>query len=105
MLERAYIQQKLEHLNIQRTHQEAQAKLAQSEAIAEKALRICTKGAARSREASSRARLLQTKLDRLTSQTNVQQLQATVEEKEERFRYSQQEAESYRSKLQHTKVW
>ena len=104
VLERAYAQEQLQKAKFERADQDLQAKLDHSEAIKKKVLRICTKGAARSRELSSQARLLQTKFDRLSSETDVEVLQMTVEEKEHRLHYNLQEAEAYKQKMLHTQV-
>ena len=53
---------------------------------------------------SSRARLLQTKFDRLNSEANADLLQMTVEEKEKRLHYNLQEAENYKQKMLRTQV-
>ena len=81
VLERAYAQEQLKNAKFERADQE----LERSEAITTKVLRIFTKGAARSRELSSQAKLLQTKFDRLTSKTDLVLLHMTVKEKEQRL--------------------
>ena len=105
VLERAYAQEKLVKAKIERADREFHAKLERSEAIEQKVLRIYTKGATRSKEVSSRARLLQMKLDRLTSETDIDVLQMTVEQKEQRLHYNLQEAEDYKQKMLCTQVW
>ena len=104
MLEQAYAQEQLKKAQLERADRELQAKLERTQAVEHKALRICNKGAARAREVSSRARLLQTKVDRLHSEANVDLLQMTVEEKEKRLHYNLQEAENYKLKMLHTQV-
>lgn len=105
MLEKAFMQQKLGNLSMQRACQQAQAKAAQADAIAEKARRVCTKGARRSREINSRARLLQTKIDRLASDSNLLQLHATIDDMEEGVQRAQEEASNYKSKFWRSEVW
>ena len=104
VLERAYAQERLKNAKLEREDQELLAKLERSEAIATKARRIFTKGAARSRELTSQAGLLKTKFDRLTSETDLVLLQMTVEEKEQRLQYNLQEAEDYKQKMLCTQV-
>lgn len=104
VLERAYAQEQLRNARIERAHRDLQAKLERSQAIERKASRICTKGAARAKEVSGRARLLEAKLDRLTSETDVDLLQLSVEEKEQRLHYNLQEAEDYKQKMLDTLV-
>ena len=104
MLERAYAQEKHRKASIERAHRELQANIERSQATKQKVHRICTKGAARAKELSGRARLLETKLGRLTSETDADLPQMTVEEKEQRLHYNLQEAEDYKRKMLDTLV-
>ena len=105
VLERAYAQQKLEGQKLRRAHQVTQARLELSEAIEQKARRVCGKVASRSKKMSSRARLLQTQFDRLTSETDTDKLQTTVDEQDHRLSYCQVEAEGYKQKMLRAQVW
>ena len=105
VLERAYAQEKLAKAKIEQEHRQHQAKLERSVAIENKVRCIYTKGATRYKEVSSRARLLQMKFDRLTSETDIDLLQMTVEEKEQRLHHNLQEAEDYKEKMLCTQVW
>ena len=104
VLEKAFIQQKLQNMEMQRAYQQSQAQIAQSEAVAKKAKRVITKGARRSREITSRARLLDTKLDRLAKESDIPQLHATIEEKEEDVQRAQLDAAEYKKKFWRTMV-
>ena len=115
VLEHAYAQEQLKKAQLERADRELQAKLERTQAIQHKVHCICSKGAAKAREVSSRARLLQTKFDnqsnficrslaRLNSEANADLLQMTVEEKEKRLHYNLQEAEDYKQKMLHTQV-
>lgn len=85
-------------MDAQRALQQVQAKAVQSEADAKKAVRVCTKGLRRHKEIQSRARLLQTKLDRVARETDLLQLYETIEEKEEGLQHAEDEVNMYRSK-------
>ena len=104
VLQRAYAQEQLKNAKLQQEDQELQAKLERSEATTTKVRRIFTKGAARPRDLSLQARVLQTKFDRITSETDLVLLQITVEEKEQRLHFNLQEAEDYKQKMLCTQV-
>lgn len=104
ILERAYAQQKLEGRKLERAHREAQAKLEVSEAVGQKAKRVCRKIASCAKKVSSRARSLQTQFDRLTSETDIDRLQMTVDEQDHRLSYYQEAAEGYKQSMLRTQV-
>lgn len=102
-LEKALIELELKGMELKRAHQLQQAKLAQSEAIIQKAKRLIAKGARRSKEATSSARLLQTKLERMKQETDVPHLHETIEEKLEDFQSADEEARKFKELFLSTK--
>lgn len=98
MLKRATIQQKLVNEQTERVTQEAQARVAQAEASAKKALRVCKKGARRSQEVINYKKVLQAKNGRLTSDSDVGQLRATLDGREEACLRAEEDARIYRNK-------
>lgn len=91
-------------MELKRAHQLEQAKLAQSEAIVKKAESLITRGARRSKEATSSARLLQTKLDHMIQDIQVPHLHATIDEKLEDFQSADKEARKFKELFLSTKV-
>ena len=103
-LEKAFMQERLENLNRQRANQQLQAKAAQAEADAKKAVRVLTKGFRRLREHKSRVRLMETKLDRVARESNLLQLHDTVDEKEEDLQRAKEDVHTYKAKHWRTEV-
>ena len=86
-------------MSLRRVNQDLQAREGQRMAKDKKARRVMTKLIRRAREATSQSRLLQTKLNRLTQETDLPQLHATIEEQEEAIQRSSDEARVYKNKF------
>lgn len=69
-----------------------------------KAVRIINKGARRFAEATSHRRLLQTKVDCLSAESDVSQLYATIEEKEEAVDKARVGEQVYKNKFLKSEV-
>ena len=111
VIERRLMQQELELMSLRRANQHYQAVDRQREALLKKAVRVVAKGLRRSKETTSQLRLSQTKLDHLTRESDVPQLHATIEEKENAIQQALEEAErarlyevGYKRKLQKSEV-